>query len=569
MTPPNFPAKIPVALEPFMNWSRMIDVPQIWTCVPASEADVVSVCNWAAQEGYSVRARGMMHTWSPLTVTQGEPTGKFLLVDLTQHLNQVVGVTAATGNAPAQVIVQTGATMEALMLALEQSLGGAGSASGFSFAHIPAPGNITVGGALAINAHGTAVPTPPDDDFDVPYGSLSNQILAFTAVVTPPGSGVYTLRTFARGDADAKAFLTHCGRALIIDVTLQVTDNYNLRCQSFMNIPATTLFAAPTGGKPPPGSVGAYFAASGRVEVIWFPTYPFFGVQPTSYPWLKVWTVVASKPATSKAVSAPYNYPFSDDLPDSVTDILSSVVAGEGWLTPIFTAAFATYTASALSGGFGFGDATDLWGPSKNTMLYVKDETLRVTANGYAILMKRDQVQQALSDFTEQFIAMLGTYQSNGYWPINSPLEIRVTGLDDPARVRVPAGQVATSPVVSSLSVDPVVVANGWDVACWFDVLTVVPAGDPQHAYPFYADFEAWCANRFGSGFRVSPEWSKGWAYTSAGAWTDQVALDAIRATFTKGRAADDTWSWEVATLADYDSGGLFVNEFLQELFKV
>lgn len=40
-----------------------------------------------------------------------------------------------------------------------------------------------------------------------------------------------------------------------------------------------------------------------------------------------------------------------------------------------------------------------------------------------------------------------------------------------------------------------------------------------------------------------------------------------IRDSFTTGRAADDTWAWEVATLAKYDAGSLFVNPFLGTLF--
>ena len=429
--PSGFPAGIPISQDTFENWSQMIVVPNVWTCVPATEEDVVSVCNWAASAGYSVRARGIMHTWSPLTVTEGELPANVMLIDMTQKLNSVVSITQASGSQPAQVSVQTGCTMDALMTTLET----ANNSGGYSFAHIPAPGNITIGGALAINAHGTAVPTPPNDDFDIPYGSLSNQILAFTSVVTMPGSNVYTAQTFTRGQGDDKAFLAHCGRALLLNVTLQVTANYSLRCQSFMNIPSTTLFAQPTGDNLPSGSVGDYLNQSGRVEVIWFPSFPVFGITLTSYPWLKVWTVAAEKPASSTEVTAPYNYPFSDNLPTAVTDILKSIISGAGWLTPSFSVAFATFTKAALKGSFGYQNATDLWGRSKNTLLYVKDTTLRVTANGYAILMQKSQVQHALADFTDQFSSMLAEFQKNNLWPINSPLEIRVTALDDPSKI--------------------------------------------------------------------------------------------------------------------------------------
>ena len=568
--PTGFPAGIPVSRETFENWSQMIEVRDVWTCTPQTEDDVVRVCNWAAGSGYAVRPRGIMHTWSPLTVTEGMAIENLILVDTTAKLTGITVSPAAAGR-PAQVVVQTGATMDALMRALEAAPGGTGAAPGFTFAHIPAPGNITVGGALAINAHGTAVPTPPHDDFDVPYGSLSNQILAFTAVVSAPGSKTYVAQTFMRGQGDDRAFLTHCGRAFLLNVTLQVTDNYNLRCQSYMNIPSTTLFAKPSPGAsaaPPAGSVGDYLNASGRVEVIWFPALPLFGAQPpTSYPWLKVWTVTPGQPAGSTAVTEPYNYPFSDNLPSFVTDLLRQILNGAPWVTPYFSQTFAAITSAGLTGELGSPNLTDLWGPSKNTLLYIKDSTLRVTANGYAVLMKKGQVQQAVADFAEQFEAMLLAYQKKSLWPINSPLEIRVTGLDDPSKIVTPSGAPAASPVISSLSVDPVVGANGWDVACWFDVLTVIPAGDPQKAYQFYVELEDWFMDHFKDGFRVCPEWSKGWAYTTSGAWTNASRIQDIRDTFTAGRASDDTWAWEVETLSKYDAANLFSNPFLATLF--
>ena len=155
-----------------------------------------------------------------------------------------------TATSGPQVKVGTGATMLALLTFLEQQAGGQGAARGYSFPHTPAPGNLTLGGVLAINAHGTAIPSPADS-FPCSYGSLSNQILAFTAVVTDPKSSnpdQYSLRTFTRGEGDDIAFLTQLGRAFLVDATLQVIDNYNLRCQSYTTLTAATLFAAPSSG---------------------------------------------------------------------------------------------------------------------------------------------------------------------------------------------------------------------------------------------------------------------------------------------------------------------------------
>src|SRR5258708_29723594 len=81
--------------------------------------------------------------------------------------------------------VQSGATIDALMNFLEQQSGGKRTAPGYSFPHIPATGNLTVGGVLAINGHGPAIPVL-GAAFCPRYGTLSNRILSFTAAVTDP-----------------------------------------------------------------------------------------------------------------------------------------------------------------------------------------------------------------------------------------------------------------------------------------------------------------------------------------------------------------------------------------------
>jgi FAD/FMN-containing dehydrogenase len=141
--PNNFPSDVEIYQETFENWSLAIKVPNLWTCAPNSEAQVAKVCNWAAQEGYSVRPRGIMHTWSPLTVIEETPPGaQILLVDTTKYLTEMAFI-PATDSQPNMIQVQTGATMEALLDYLEETAGGNGT--GYSFPHTPAPGNLTVG----------------------------------------------------------------------------------------------------------------------------------------------------------------------------------------------------------------------------------------------------------------------------------------------------------------------------------------------------------------------------------------------------------------------------------------
>jgi hypothetical protein len=565
---PDFPANVPLGQYPFANWADDLTLANVWTCEPTTPQDVVDVCNWAAGHGFRVRARGFMHGWSPLTVTAGMSTDSVLLVDLTKHLNQMALIPAANGQPP-QVRVGTGALMIDLLTFLEQQQGGGGSAPGYSFPHTPAPGNLTVGGVLAINAHGTAVPLPPADDFPSGYGSMSNRILQLTAVVTDSHGATpnaYALKTFVRGDGDDQAFLTHLGRAMIVEAVLEVVPNYNMRCQSFTNLPDSTLFQPGNASGPPPDySFADFVERFGRVEIIWFPF--------TSNPWLHVWQIAPKQPPGSRAVPGPYNYPFADTVSQAEQDILRFATRSQGLkeLTPTLGKLMFNTANNGFDGKDAFGNSgvypvsRDIWGPSKDVLLYIQDTTLKVTANGYAVQMRKADVQQAVHDFAAEYQALIAKYVAQGEYPINSALEIRVTGLDDPSPVNVPAGQQATTPVLSSLTYDAVAKANNWDVALWLDVLTI--PGTPN-ANDFFADLETWLLGRFtGAAGRVFPEWSKGWAYTSAGPWTNATFMQHIRSVFTDGRASNQTWNWEVATLKSYDKSNLFGNALLDQLF--
>jgi FAD/FMN-containing dehydrogenase len=136
-----------------------------------------------------------------------------------------------SGNQPPTVKVQSGATIDALMNFLEQQPGGKGAAPGYSFPHIPATGNLTIGGVLAINGHGTAIPVHRED-ICTSYGSLSTHSCIYSAVVADPDGATpdrYAIREFKHGEGDDRAFLAHLGRAFLLDATLDVIDNYNMR----------------------------------------------------------------------------------------------------------------------------------------------------------------------------------------------------------------------------------------------------------------------------------------------------------------------------------------------------
>jgi FAD/FMN-containing dehydrogenase len=530
--PPNFPPAIPLYQQAFQNWSGEILLDDAWTCAPQTDNDVVTLANWAYPLGYQVRARGMMHNWSPLVMPVGYTGANLVLADTTRFLT---AVTVQGSGSPATVTAQTGVTMDVLLQDLENA--------GLGLTAHPAPGDITIGGALAIDGHGTAIPAAGESI--IPghtYGSISNLILSLTAVVWSPSQGQYVLQTFERSDPAIQPLLTHLGRTFVTEVTLQVGANSRLRCQSFVNVAASALFGAPGSSSQ---TFDSYLDKSGRVETIWFPF--------TSAPWLKVWTVTPHKPLFSREVSTPYNYVFADVIPQTLSDLIKEILAGDVAITPTFGQAELDIVATGLLATL----TADIWGWAKNLLLYVKPSTLRVTANGYAVLTNRANVQQVINDFTTYYESQVAAYQAEGNYPMNGPVEIRVTGLDTPADVEVTS---AKSPQLSALRLRPD--QPNWNVAVWFDILTM--PGTP-YSNQFYRGIEQWMfTNYTGRYATVRPEWSKGWAYTPTATWADPTMLTStIPNALRIGQSVGDNWDSALAALNTYDPYRVFSNAFL------
>jgi FAD/FMN-containing dehydrogenase len=502
-----FPGGIDIERETWQNWAEETTVPNVWVGYPRSDADVVELANWALDNGWRLRGSGHRHGWSPLTVTPADPAST-ILVDTTRYLSTIqVGQSGATA--------QAGASMDELLEAL--------GAAGLGLASCPAPGDLSIGGVLAIDAHGT----------DTGSGSLSRLISSMTAVVWDPSSERFALRTVGRGDPAWSALATHLGRSFLTAATISAGDDQNLRCVSRVDLPAATLFAPPSaaGGN----AFAAFVQQAGRVEAIW---YPF-----TANPWLKVWSTSPAQPLGSRAALTPYNYPFSDELPKPVADLAARLVSGEWYLAPEFGQAQYDATATGLVATL----SADLWGPSRNVLRYVRPTTLHVTANGYAVHTNHADIQRVVADFAATFEGLLLAYQAAGSYPVNGPVEIRVTGLDGP-----------DAPLLSALRPFPGHAA--WDTAVWLDVLTI--PGTPD-AHRFYRDLEtALYATYTGAYAAVRPEWSKGWAYTADAGWANPAVLRGLIP------ASFDTWRQAVSTLDSLDPHRVFSNAFLDGLLS-
>lgn len=447
------------------------------TCAPRTVADVVSLVNWAHRNGWRIRTVAARDGASPSLPTAVSVPARTLLLDLSRHMNRaridtarIDGAGIDTG-APASVTALTGITMESLLTRLAQA--------GYGVAACPPLGDMTLGEALATGAHGTA--SPADDETRAAghtYGSLSNLIVSLTAVVWDVTQRAYVARTVRRSDPRIGALLAHHGRALIVAATIRIGALQHLRCVSRTDLSAATLFA-------PPASAGQQsFAAllkrCGRIESLWFPFTPA--------PWLKTWTVAPERPATSRETEAPYNYPFTSEIGEEQAALFTELAEGNTWVTPLYTGlAYANVVAGLRASA-----SVDLWGPAKDTQLYVRPDTgptaSRVNATGYAVLTTRDRVQHVVSTFHDYLSTTLERYRAEGRFPVNGPWLTRVTGLDDPADCGIPDAQ---APLLSAIHPRA---DRAYDTAVCLSVHTLDGTPDSPR---FFAELDAWLHSTF------------------------------------------------------------------------
>ena len=177
--------------------------------------------------------------------------------------------------------------------------------------------------------------------------------------------------------------------------------------------------------------------------------------------------------------------------------------------------------------------------------------------SGHAVLTRAGDIQRVVSDFYRAFSILIRKYQEQGLYPVNGPVDIRVSGLDRAEQVALPG---AVEPWLSALRPRPDQPA--WDCAVWLGVLTL--PGTPGAA-DFFTELEAWMLGHYSgayAGLRV--EWPKGWAYGAAGPWTDEAMLNrGIPGSLGQGQKVGEGWREALALLNGYDPHRLFSNAFL------
>ncbi|WP_326838569.1 cholesterol oxidase substrate-binding domain-containing protein, partial [Serratia marcescens] len=182
--------------------------------------------------------------------------------------------------------------------------------------------------------------------------------------------------------------------------------------------------------------------------------------------------------------------------------------------------------------------------------------------NKAAIITKRSNIQNVLHDFTKKYEEMVADYQRKNSFPMNGPIEIRVTGLDS-AKESAVANAIA--PDLSAIR--PVESHPEWDVAIWLDILTMP---DTPDANKFYSEMEKWIFSHYAGDYAtVRVEWSKGWGYTSQAAWQDKTVLEVnIPRSFNAGAGNNDSWNHACNVLNKYDPHNVFSSPLTKAVFK-
>ena len=541
--PPGVPVTPLLQWKPFADWSEYIKVDEVQTAPVATAGDVVSLCNYAAKNGWKVRALGHSHNWSPLVLPRNTPTKpKTFLLDtggLITHSATVVGGLA-------HATFGTGTRLDAATAYLASlDNGGAGAAPGFSFLNMPTPGGLSLGGILAVGGHGTGVPGAGPTELDL-MGCLSNMIVSFKAVTTDPNdpNSDYEEREFDRSHPDAPAFLVHLGRAFLTEVTLAAVPNYYVQLTN--PFPATWDLLAPPAPSLPPSALSKLLSSHGRVEAIWFPYDN------------EVWVQLLDR-QTKKIdpqVPGPYNYGWMNWITKEISDpIRDKMVADPKFV--LDASFFEIFAASFnMRGVVKNGTARDL-------EIYLTDNTLRMGIFGYALQIPFSDVQGVVNEFYKEFWNCLQSFNKLGHYPVNGAVEIRCTTIDRQKDLNI---EGARPPALAATHWVGTPGADKDTVVLWLDVLSFP---DTPWSYPFFQKLEQWMIDTWDKRYpnRLRPEWSKGWAYTEEGPWTNHKLITEWVPRVYNAAADKLTFNWAKQTLAKYDRAGIFTNSFLDELF--
>lgn len=544
--PPDFPQGIELYQQGFINWARETKVNGVWSCSPATAEDLSVLANWAKQHNYRLRPFGTGHGFAPTLIPRGHSGENIVLVHTHDYLNHIE-VNAL--DEVKSVTCGAGAYIEDICAELEvYDLG---------LYHTPAPGGVTIAGALAMNVHGAAMAkTGETMQPGHSWGTLSNLVLEMTVVVWDEAQGSYVLKTFQRNDPAIGPLLTCLARAFIVEVKIQVGPNLKIRCKSRTDLTADEVLAMPD--QQTENSFASMTDQWGTVDIIFYP----HNDQKTC--WIKTWTVTPEKPESCREVFEPYALSGGVKMAPLAADALSSALRTyPKRMVPYYNNLSADGVVDLMANNDPETQIHDIWGSAYTTTLYVQPLTPRKTVAAWGVIVARADLQKALAEFYQFFMELVADYSSRGLYPYTGPIELRAHGLDNPADVLIPD---AVEPFLSGARPHPDHPEK--DTVIWYAINNNV---DQPEAAEFNTRLEQWFISHYADYGIVRPEWTKCYAYTAdgqfGGAYTnDDVLLKQFPDTWREGYPAGTTWDDAVAQLNSLDPNQVFSNVYLDRL---
>ncbi|MCO4769626.1 MAG: trypsin-like peptidase domain-containing protein [Deltaproteobacteria bacterium] len=522
-TPPKRPRGFPGGV--LLRWAPVDAGEHAWIAAPTSEDQLLDTVNWAAGRGWRLRPWDGDATGSAFGWPDHAAPERMAMLDLS-HLPSERALDTAAGQPV--VTASTGQSVDELLGWLEEQ----GDTDGYSLTSVPASGRLSVGTAIAYGSAGTGTGEGESGS----HGTMGNLVVRFRAVVRAPGNPRYTVQEFTREHVDAPAFLLHLGRALIVSVSLRVVPNYWLEVRNLYP-EAEALFAAEAGET----SLSSLLDTTARVDVRWYPG--------TTRPWVRTWARIAER--ALGRTRRPYAYRSSQDVTPWAESALRDHAA-QGTSTSV------TESQLDLTRAM---EPEDLvrHGLSKNLLLRDGQVTVHTERHGLVVLCPRSEVQAVVHAITAQYSAQLASFAADhGAHPMNGPLTLGVTGLDEPADL---GGSDARPPALSP--VRPIPDAPEVDTAVWVRADSV---GGTPYQDAFLAELETFAWTTFPG--RVRPDWSGLFAVDSdEGPWGHGGRLNRDILTAYPQNDAGMGLRQVGQALAGWDEDGVFAAPLHQRLF--
>lgn len=515
------------------NWAKSAevrDVPVLAFKVPPNEdlrggkvplvaKRIAVACNVCARLGVRIRPighhdealgkvppnnedkRDRLHNWSPINLDL-EPGGDTVLYLSFQWISTVYP------GRKELLEVHKGPKLKAVRAYCGETVAHVGELAnrhGLTPPILTAPHVLSLGGVLAISGHGSRLSDSDRTDAERQAGVIRDwpgtiSASVDSATVITWQNGRYEATRVQRGSDELGLAAACLGRVIVVDVTLRCLDDYSLVLR-YENPSPGQLF----GAQPGANKSLEWYAQNGAFEVLAF----------RDLPWTPNRIYVAHW--RNEGNNLNWNHPAQNPLADLFGTVFSLGLLDlmPWWL--------ATMIARYKNNKEVDESPSNLPGPAAKMRMYATSDAPPVTASGYCLIIPRDKVQET-AEWAYNWSQRNLANHPNDAWGVHQYLtfETRCADLDDhglPPGAKPPLLSTA-APLAYDANGDPVP-STEKHVVLWISVLSLNNGKSKRGRGDFYYAMETELFQKAQQeGWRVRPEWAKGWGYNRNRAWT-------------------------------------------------